>query len=448
MVQKLNGALIDNQKAIFAQIGEVVRVIDVTARKFGAKGDGTTDDSAAIQAAIDAAEAAGAGIVHFPPGRVYRVTSDLTVSGKGIVLDGGAGHDENPATDQHAMIRADAGVTDLLTISGNQCQVRNLQLDGANIAETALSITGWYNTLFNMAAKRGTNYALFSQSANRMNVLLCHFHGTDGAVAAARFGGSDMIITSVHAMSRGADVAVIHAGSGCLVTNCHYTGTATATGVMHVRGSQNIFSNIYYDTANAGPLITIGADFTLTGNRILNSYLFNINLQDDTYPAILIDGSEATVKHTKIEGNHFEAGGNSERFSYALEISGSNFTTHFANNTVRWATALWNTRPQVSKGNSLTTEAAGNNARFSENAGRATFSGNGSQTQFNILGFAIARTAGVVEPRALLVTAGSEDAAGDFWAEFNTSVGRIEVHYATAPPSGSDNVVLNWYIEV
>lgn len=44
---------------------------------FGAIGDGTTDDTAAIQAAIDAAEVAG-GVVYFPIG-TYRITSALTI---------------------------------------------------------------------------------------------------------------------------------------------------------------------------------------------------------------------------------------------------------------------------------------------------------------------------------------------------------------------------------
>lgn len=42
---------------------------------FGAKGDGTTDDTAAIQAAIDAAEGA---VVHFPPGH-YLCAGSLTI---------------------------------------------------------------------------------------------------------------------------------------------------------------------------------------------------------------------------------------------------------------------------------------------------------------------------------------------------------------------------------
>ena len=46
---------------------------DVT--HYGATGDGTTDDTAAIQAAIDAAEAAGGGTVNLPPG-IYKVTPD------------------------------------------------------------------------------------------------------------------------------------------------------------------------------------------------------------------------------------------------------------------------------------------------------------------------------------------------------------------------------------
>lgn len=48
--------------------------IDVT--DYGATGDGVTDDTAAIQAAIDAAEAGGGGIVYFPAG-VYVINGAL-----------------------------------------------------------------------------------------------------------------------------------------------------------------------------------------------------------------------------------------------------------------------------------------------------------------------------------------------------------------------------------
>lgn len=54
---------------------------------FGAVGDGVTDDTAAIQLAIDTAETDGYGTVYFPPGR-YKTTSGLTVTASNISLKG------------------------------------------------------------------------------------------------------------------------------------------------------------------------------------------------------------------------------------------------------------------------------------------------------------------------------------------------------------------------
>lgn len=58
-------------------------------RKYGAVGDGSTNDTAAIAAAIAAATAAGGGTVLFPPA-VYRFTT-LTITGTDILLLGGPG---------------------------------------------------------------------------------------------------------------------------------------------------------------------------------------------------------------------------------------------------------------------------------------------------------------------------------------------------------------------
>ncbi|MBV9470638.1 MAG: hypothetical protein JOZ57_15475, partial [Abitibacteriaceae bacterium] len=45
-------------------------------RRFGAQGDGKTDDTRAVQTAIDAALKAGGGHIHFPAGQ-YRITRSL-----------------------------------------------------------------------------------------------------------------------------------------------------------------------------------------------------------------------------------------------------------------------------------------------------------------------------------------------------------------------------------
>jgi len=78
-------------------------------------------------------------------------------------------------------------------------------------------------------------------------------------------------------------------------------------------------------------------------------------------------------------------------------------------------------------------------AKF-ENSGTATFSGDGSTTQFSIAHDLIS------EPSKVQVTPMTEDAAGDFYVTKDAT--NIYVNYLSAPPSGSNNVKLSWYAEV
>ena len=64
-------------------LAQLKAAVGARAKDFGAKGDGTTDDSAAIQAAIDATAAAGGGVVWFDPGN-YVAT--ITIK-SGVTLD-------------------------------------------------------------------------------------------------------------------------------------------------------------------------------------------------------------------------------------------------------------------------------------------------------------------------------------------------------------------------
>lgn len=65
---------------------------NVKAPVYGATGDGTTMDRLAIQAALDAANAAGGGIVYFPVG-TYRIDDYLSVYSNTMLL--GTGHGSN-----------------------------------------------------------------------------------------------------------------------------------------------------------------------------------------------------------------------------------------------------------------------------------------------------------------------------------------------------------------
>ncbi len=81
------------------RVGRAAFSLDV--REFGAAGDGASDDTAAVQRAIDAATAAGGGGVAFPPGtyrtRTLTIDSGVHLAGSGIgattlkLLDGARG---------------------------------------------------------------------------------------------------------------------------------------------------------------------------------------------------------------------------------------------------------------------------------------------------------------------------------------------------------------------
>lgn len=76
----------------FAPVPQPARTdlfIDVTRNPYAAVGNGTTDDTFAIQQALDAAGAAGGGTVYLPQG-VYKVSAPLTVP-DGVELRGPAG---------------------------------------------------------------------------------------------------------------------------------------------------------------------------------------------------------------------------------------------------------------------------------------------------------------------------------------------------------------------
>ena len=75
-----------------------------------------------------------------------------------------------------------------------------------------------------------------------------------------------------------------------------------------------------------------------------------------------------------------------------------------------------------------------------ENGGTATFNGDGTTTQFKIA-HGLAST-----PSRVIVTPASADASGSFYVTADSTY--IYVNYFTAPPAGTNNVVIYWYAEV
>jgi len=183
---------------------------NVKASAYGALGDNTTNDATAIQAAINAAAAAGGGIVYFPAG-TYRITSALTLS-IGVSLMG-AGAIASSITIDHATANA---ITVSAGTAGKSSSIRGLTVT-ARQANSGKHISVEAGTFVNVQ-----DCAIGSATLTT---------GTCIAIANAnsfvRVSDCDFLHAGTGAGARGVDAA---ATGGAFVTGCRFTAPATWNG--------------------------------------------------------------------------------------------------------------------------------------------------------------------------------------------------------------------------
>ncbi len=333
-------------------------------QNFGAKGDGVTDDTAAIQKAIDAAAAAGGGQVYIPPGT--------------FIVSGG----EEPS-DGCLMLKSNVymygdgmGVSNIKVADGSDTKITgiirsaygeethdfglsNLTLDG-NRDNTTGKIDGWFNgyipgqegydsnvTLDGVEIKDCSGYG-FDPHEQTVNMVIknsvSHGNGLDGFVADFlsnstfennvaydndRHGFN--VVTSTHDFTLTNNVAYNNGGGGIVVQ----------------RGSENIPSpsNIVitggevYGNGAEGVLIKLSSDVTLSGVdihdngsagvRIYGSN--NVEVTDNTLsnnalkggvPEIIIQSYDDTLG---VSGKYFNGSDNTIQGN---TITGSNLSTY------------------------------------------------------------------------------------------------------------------------
>lgn len=188
--------------AAFAVVGGFY--FNVKSTDYGAVGDGTTDDSAAIASAITACAAAGGGVVFFPAG-TYRLAAPIG-SGAGTITLLGAGYgsvikNDMPATGSVAFggsgrvesLRfecAQANASTLISCTSGELVVRNCWFNdgglhtGTSIGSTAPALLTVQGCAFTLAAAGravdstagGASRAVFL--GNRVTASLSTYVGT------------------------------------------------------------------------------------------------------------------------------------------------------------------------------------------------------------------------------------------------------------------------------
>lgn len=163
-IQRLTGAV---ARWVEDKLSESVSV-----RDFGAKGDGTTDDTSAIQAAINAVNAAGGGVLCVPRGTY--IVGALTMKPKVRLI--GDGQESTILQSSHT----GPGLKMSSTINSSvsvQTSVENLQIKNTNASNTDgayADVGGTFVNFFNVYFN-GFKYGLILDQTELATVRQCQF---------------------------------------------------------------------------------------------------------------------------------------------------------------------------------------------------------------------------------------------------------------------------------
>ena len=186
---------------------KAVRAPGISVIDFGAKGDGTTDDTRAIQKAIDAAK----GIVWFPPG-AYLVTRGLVVKNDNVVL---MGCGKNTAS-----ILVAAAYFDVVTIKGMRSSVNGLAIDGNKTCKDGIVINGTQSEVENCIVQNCLGNGIVAPYPNHnKNIRNCKVY--TGKQARILVSSNDMYIGDCEIANNEGNQQVILAGANNRIFNCH-----------------------------------------------------------------------------------------------------------------------------------------------------------------------------------------------------------------------------------
>ena len=154
--------------------------IFVTVTSYGAKGDGTADDTAAIQSALDACQSSG-GIIYFPAGTYVITDSLLFYSNQTLWFENGATLLQGAAIDN--LLMSYCGDTVGAYNGTHDCLIYGATFDGGNYTtnNTLVGIIHAKNITFeNCTFKNayGTWHDLEINSSYNAKVINCDFEGS------------------------------------------------------------------------------------------------------------------------------------------------------------------------------------------------------------------------------------------------------------------------------
>ncbi len=259
------------------QIGQVVNV-----KEFGATGDGTTDDSAAIQLAIDAIEAMANPLLMFFPVGEYLCNTGLVFDDDSIRIEGGGGQSRSEVPPDGSTLIAGTNGMELLRINSTTTLIhegpiiKHLNFRDESAANTATLLhihnaNRWTlrNCTFrNASAVGGIGVELTRETAgdNAWGIIdQCTFDDLDTGLLATRSFGLTMI--GGHFTTSGAGWAV---SLDDLTQHVKIFGTKFDNDGILCEGANCSFQGVSFEAANPGLRINdTGSGQRAQGNSII-----------------------------------------------------------------------------------------------------------------------------------------------------------------------------------
>jgi hypothetical protein len=302
--------------------------LNVKSAAYGAVGDNITNDTAAVQAAITAAGAAGGGIVFFPRG-VYKVGA-LTLPAN-VTLEGVAYDTNYTARGSRLSLIAGTNASMFTVPWGTpNIQLRDLHLEGNNASQTGTSWGIYFagdtvgptlyqqSFVFRCSIKGFESGGVFVGKWNQaVNIDQCFI--ADNLGHGVQIEGSDNQVSNSHILANGGD-GVRLGNSSCQVTDCPSIA-GNLRGVAVVSGG-------------AAPTYTVTTD--VRDHQIIGNHL-DANLQEGVY----IQGLNVALIGNQIGGNSQQTNntyGNvwidgklsdNATFSYGHQIVGNQFVNKY-----------------------------------------------------------------------------------------------------------------------
>jgi hypothetical protein len=316
----------------------------INARSYGATGNGVTDDTTAIQAAVNAIPSTGGQV--FLPGGKYLISSTITLPPINSNLRGGAfvgaGHNATQ------LYLANSSNTDMVKVNGQFWTVRDMNLDGnyPNNASGGVGIlvnftkTVLQNLYIANAKTDGIQLVTASQPAHaallsNIYVISCQSNGINASTGAydlkanniwiGSCGAAGLLINSteqhwnnLHSWGNGAEGVKVTAGDHLRFTNCYFeTNTSHGIGVNNAKGIMLSASHLWANVGNGAYLFN-APDCNITGCQITDNSngVFN---QD----GIKGDGTSTDVSVTGCYFGIENDGGVTSHQKYAIETISS-----------------------------------------------------------------------------------------------------------------------------